>query len=78
VRALDVRGDLGSCADTQKSTPRNQTAPICDLGKMGRELAVGLKDRSDPVFVWGVQFLGGSVFASDMLNGIWKLKAVSR
>lgn len=78
VRALDVRGDLGTCADTQKSAPRNQAVPICDLGKMGRELAIGLKDRAEPVFVWGVQFLGGSVFASDMLNGIWKLRAVSR
>ena len=78
VRALDVRGDLGSCADTQKSTPRNQAGPICDLGKMGRELGVGLTDRANPVYVWGVQFLGGSVFASDMLNGIWKLRAVSR
>jgi len=73
-----VRGDLGTCADTQKSAPRNQGVPICDLSKMGRELAVGLKDRAEPVYVWGVQFLGGSVFASDMLNGIWKLRAVSR
>jgi hypothetical protein len=45
---------------------------------MGRELGVGLKDRANPVFVWGVQYLGGSVYASDMLNGIWKLRAVSR
>jgi hypothetical protein len=78
VRALDVRGDLGTCTDAQKSTPSNQTVAICDLGKMGRELAVGLKDRADPVYVWGVQFLSGSVYASDMLNGIWKLRAVSR
>lgn len=78
VRALDVRGDLGTCPDAQKSTPRNQAVPICDLGKMGRELAVGLKDRANPVFIWGVQYLGGSVYASDMLNGIWKLRAVSR
>ena len=78
VRALDVRGDLGTCTDAQKSSPRNQTVPLCDLTKMGRELGVGLKDRADPVYVWGVQFLGGSVFASDMLNGIWKLRAVSR
>ena len=78
VRALDVRGDLGTCTDAQKSTPRNQAVAICDLGKMGRELAVGLKDRANPVFVWGVQYLGGSVYASDMLNGIWKLRAVSR
>jgi len=78
VRALDVRGDLGTCTDAQKSTPRNQAVPICDLSKMGRELAVGLTDRANPVFVWGVQFLSGSVYASDMLNGIWKLRAASR
>jgi hypothetical protein len=25
--------------------------------------------------VWGVQYVGGDVYASDMLNGIWKLRA---
>jgi hypothetical protein len=25
------------------------------------------------VYVWGVQLVGGRVYASDMLNGIWKL-----
>jgi len=78
IRAIDVRGDLGTCTDAQKSSPVNQVVQLCDLSKMGRELAVGLKDRSNAVFVWGVQFLEGSVYASDMLNGIWKLKAVSR
>ena len=78
VRALDVRGDLESCPPAQKTAPRNQAVAICDLSKMGRELAVGLKDRASPVFVWGVQFLGGSVYASDMLNGIWTLRAASR
>jgi hypothetical protein len=78
IRAIDVRGDLGTCTDAQKSSPVNQVVQLCDLSKMGRELAVGLKDRSNAVFVWGVQFLNGSVYASDMLNGIWKLKAVSR
>ena len=78
IRAIDVRGDLGTCTDAQKSSPVNQAVQLCDLSKMGRELAVGLKDRSNAVFVWGVQFLNGSVYASDMLNGIWKLSAVSR
>jgi hypothetical protein len=78
VRAIDVRGDLGTCTDAQKSTPGDPAVQLCDLTKMGRELAVGLKDRSDAVFVWGVQFVNGSVYASDMLNGIWKLQAVSR
>jgi WD40 repeat protein len=78
VRAIDVRGELGTCTDAQKSSPVNQVVQLCDLSKMGRELAVGLKDRSNAVFVWGVQYLNGSVYASDMLNGIWKLSAVSR
>jgi hypothetical protein len=78
VRAIDVRGDLGTCTAAQKSAPVNQAVQLCDLSKMGRELAVGLKDRSNNVFVWGVQYLNGFVYASDMLNGIWKLQAVSR
>ncbi|MEO8619672.1 MAG: hypothetical protein ABI625_01330 [bacterium] len=78
VRALDVRGDLGTCTDAQKTTPRNGTAPLCDLWKMGRELGVGLMDQGNPVYVWGVQYLGGAVYASDMIYGLWKLRPVDR
>jgi hypothetical protein len=78
VRALDVRGELGTCTDAQKGSPLNSTVPLCDLRKMGRELGIGLLDRGNPVYVWGVQYLSGAVYASDMLNGIWKLKSVSR
>ncbi|HET9011611.1 MAG TPA: hypothetical protein VFN38_07325, partial [Gemmatimonadaceae bacterium] len=77
VRALDVRGDLGTCLDSQRSSPDGATF-LCDLRKMGREIAVGLVDRPTPVFVWGVQYLDGAVYASDMLNGLWKLRAASR
>lgn len=77
VRALDVRGDLGTCTDAQKSSPQGQTVKLCDLSKMGREKGVGLKDR-DAVSIWGVQFVSGAVYASDMSNGIWKLQAASR
>jgi len=45
---------------------------------MGREMAVGLNSGSMPVYVWGVQYLSDAVYVSDMLNGIWKLRAVSR
>jgi hypothetical protein len=45
---------------------------------MGRELGVGLLDRGNAVYVWGVQFEGGAVYASDMLNGLWKLRPLSR
>ncbi len=70
VRAIDVTGNLSSC------DPANRSADgRCDLAKMGREVAHGLTDVG-PVYVWGVQLVGASVYASDMLNGIWKLSAV--
>ena len=67
IRALDITGDLSSCDSAAKSADGR-----CDLGKMGRELAHGLT-AVGPVYVWGVQYVGGRVYASDMLNGIWKL-----
>ena len=78
VRALDVRGTLGSCTDAQKSLPAGSTVALCDLRKMGRELGIGLLDRGTPVYVWGVQYVGGAVYASDMINGIWKMRPVVR
>jgi hypothetical protein len=39
---------------------------------MGREVGHGLQD-GPPVYIWGVQIAGGKLYASDMLNGIWKL-----
>jgi hypothetical protein len=49
-----------------------RTQAGCDLAKMGREVANGL-ERVGPVYIWGVQLSGGFVYASDMINGIWKL-----
>jgi hypothetical protein len=72
VRALDIRGDLATCTAAQKSADGR-----CDLGKMGREIARGLQSGT-PVYIWGVQFIGTNVYASDMLNGLWKLRAASR
>ena len=71
VRALDVRGDLTSCTADQKSADGR-----CDLKKMGRELAAGLTNGN--VFVWGLHFDGSYVYASDMVNGLWKLEAANR
>jgi hypothetical protein len=70
VRAINVTGDLSSCADADKSPDGR-----CDLAKMGRELAHG-PDGVGPVYVWGVKLVGLRVFASDMLNGIWELGPV--
>jgi hypothetical protein len=67
VRAIDINGDLSSCIAADKSLDGR-----CDLAKMGRELAHGPAGVG-PVYVWGVQLVGSRVYASDMLNGIWKL-----
>jgi hypothetical protein len=74
VRAIDVRGDLASCPNSQQ-VGSGDGSVRCDLRLMGRELATGLLDAGKPVYVWGVQYLGANVYASDMLNGIWKLSA---
>lgn len=70
VRAIDIAGDLSSCADADRSPDGR-----CDLAKMNRELAHG-PNGMGPVYVWGVQLVGLRVYASDMLNGIWKLGTV--
>jgi len=68
VRAIDINGDLSSCAAANRSLDGR-----CDLASMGREVANGLAEQQ-PVFVWGVQLSGGRVYASDML--LWKLAQV--
>ncbi|MFN2397847.1 MAG: LVIVD repeat-containing protein, partial [Gemmatimonadaceae bacterium] len=73
IRALDIRGDLGSCTVAQRSVDGR-----CDLGLMGRELARGLVNNNPmPVYAWGVQHVGTRLFASDMLNGLWVLDAAA-
>jgi len=74
VRALDVRGDLETCTPAQQETTGNLVR--CDLGAMARETGRGLSGGTPAVYVWGVQYVGGIVYASDMLNGLWKLRAV--
>lgn len=65
VRALDVRGDLGTCTAAQKTADGR-----CDLLKMGREVGIGLSDTGVLRFVWGVALSGNRLFASDMPNGL--------
>lgn len=67
VRVLDVRGDLGACPTTQQFSDGR-----CDLGLMGREKA--RFSPTTPVYVWGVHMVGGSLYASDMINGLWKIQ----
>jgi hypothetical protein len=74
VRALNVRGDLETCGAGQQVTTGTLTR--CDLGLMGREVARGLSSGNPAVYVWGVQLSGGYLYASDMLNGLWKLQTV--
>jgi hypothetical protein len=75
VRAIDVRGDLKTCLPSQQNFTTNGNITRCDLRLMGREIGVGLVELNRGVYVWGVQYLGGTIYASDMVNGIWKLKA---
>jgi hypothetical protein len=72
VRALDIRGDLATCAADQQGTLGR-----CDLAKMGRELGRGLAGGPS-VYVWGVEFANGTLYASDMLGGLWGLGRATR
>jgi len=71
VRAIDVTGDLSSCDAANRSVDGR-----CDLARMGRELAHGPSGMGS-VYIWGVQLVGLRLYASDMLNGIWKLGPAS-
>lgn len=74
VRAFDVRGDPGACEAAARAPDGR-----CDLARSGRELARGLLDQGRAVYVWGVALDGaGSLYASDMLHGIWKLGTLAR
>ena len=66
VRALDIRGDLSGCTSAQKAPDGR-----CDLGLMKRERGRALTDR--PVAVWGVAVNGNRLYASDMINGLFKI-----
>ena len=74
VRAIDVRGDLKSCPPGQTNFSGQGGITRCDLRLMGREIGIGLIDQNRGAYVWGVQYTAGAVYASDMVNGIWKLK----
>jgi hypothetical protein len=77
VRALDLRGDLGTCTAAQKTSDGR-----CDLARMGRELARGLAGQG--AYVWGVEYVppggpaGDRLYASDMLGGLWRLAPLVR
>ena len=73
VRVLDVRGDLESCTAAQKFADGR-----CDLTAMRREKARFTGNGTSPVYIWGVHKVGSSLYASDMLNGLWKVQASAR
>jgi len=45
---------------------------------MGRVMAPAPTPASPQTFVWGVRHDGVDLYASDMLRGLWKFRAVSR
>jgi hypothetical protein len=69
VRAIDVRGDLSSCNASARLADGR-----CDLRAAGRELGHALDQGN---FIWGVQWVGNRVYASDMLHGLWTLDVSS-
>ncbi len=71
VRAIDVRGDLSACAAGAKDSLGR-----CDLTLANRVLGAGLTNTSS--YIWGVDGASGSVLASDMLRGVWRLARVAR
>ena len=71
VRAIDIRGDLGSCTAAQK-VGSGPYAGMCDLQLMNRDVGRGL---TSGYYVWGVQHQGTRLYASDMLRGIVTLDA---
>ncbi|MGH7501112.1 MAG: LVIVD repeat-containing protein [Longimicrobiales bacterium] len=66
VRALDVRGNLGVCPESARAPDGR-----CNLGLAGRVAGVALADRS--VSIWGVGLNGSTLYASDMLSGIFSI-----
>jgi len=70
LRVLDVRGDLAVCSV-------RTTDGRCDLGASGREKARFTGANSVP-YIWGVFWTSTGVYASDMLNGLWKLSPAAR
>ncbi len=70
VRALNIKGDLGTCTAAQKAADGR-----CDLGKMNREVASGPVSLPSAVYIWGVHYTGGKLYASDMLNGLLRLSS---
>lgn len=43
---------------------------------MERRLTKGPLGFNGPNYMWGVHFTGGRLYASDMVNGLWKLSTV--
>jgi hypothetical protein len=71
VRAIDARGELGTCLFSQRTNiTGTPVGGACDLRLMGREMANAL---TPGFYVWGVQGVGNRLFASDMGKGLFVL-----
>jgi hypothetical protein len=72
VRALDVTGDLSQCSSDARSSDGR-----CNMGLAKREAGFALTDGNPAVTIWGVARVGQTLYASDMLSGIYKLNIAS-
>lgn len=68
VRALDIRGDLSHGHGDEVTADGR-----IDMSKQGREVGHALLGKPGENYVWGVHLMDGMLYASDMLNGVWKL-----
>ncbi|MDQ3264451.1 MAG: proprotein convertase P-domain-containing protein [Myxococcota bacterium] len=68
VRAIDIRGDLAHGHGEEVTADGR-----IDLGKQNREVGHALGKVPGENYVWGVHLMDGELYASDMLQGIWKL-----
>jgi hypothetical protein len=72
VQALDVRGDLSTCPGADNLT---NGITRCSLALMNRRIGTGLTTLNRQIYVWGVQYQNGRLYASDMLAGLYVLNA---
>jgi hypothetical protein len=72
-RNVKFKRDLAICTDVQKTADGR-----CDLAKMSRERATYVGSGGVPVYVWGVHWSATGLFASDMLNGLWRAAPATR
>ncbi len=72
VMAIDARGNLGDCDDSRRHSDGR-----CML-HLEPERLLAKQSTATPVYVWGVHWVDNSVYATDMLSGLYRFAAITR